>query len=53
MQKKIIEDFGKRFNKGEDTPNILMSLNNNNISCINGVDQFDNEYDDDEEIKDF
>ena len=29
-----------------------MSLNTNNISCINGVDQFEDDYDD-EEIKDF
>ena len=29
-----------------------MSLNNNNLSCINWVDQFDDDYDD-EEIKNF
>ena len=51
MQRKLIEDFQKGFNGGGNTP-VLTSLNNNNISCINGVDQFDDDYDD-EEIKDF
>ena len=52
MQRKLIEDFEKNFNGSGCGPGVLMSLNNNNISCINGIDQFDDEYDD-EEIKDF
>ena len=52
MQRKLIEDFEKNFNGSGCGPGVLMSLNNNNISCINGLDQFDDEYDD-EEIKDF
>ena len=52
MQRKLIEDFQKGFNGGGNTPGVLTSLNNNNISCINGLDQFDDDYDD-EEIKDF
>ena len=53
MQKKLIEDFEKSFNLGEGgTPHgLLMSLNNNNISCINRNEQFDDDYDY-EEIKD-
>ena len=48
MQRKLIEDFsGVGYG-----PNLLTSLNNNNISCINGVEQFEDDYDD-EEIKDF
>ena len=52
MQRKLIEDFEKNFSGSGCNPGVLMSLNNNNISCINGLDQFDDEYDD-EEIKDF
>ena len=52
MQRKLIEDFERNFSGGGYTPNLLTSLNNNNISCINGIDQFDDDYDD-EEIKDF
>ena len=52
MQRKLIEDFEKNFNGSGCGPGVLMSLNNNNISCINGLEQFDDEYDD-EEIKDF
>jgi len=52
MQRKLIEDFEKSFSGGGGGTGVLMSLNNNNISCINGLDQFDDEYDD-EEIKDF
>ena len=52
MQRKLIEDFEKNFNGSGCGPGVLMSLNNNNLSCINGLDQFDDEYDD-EEIKDF
>jgi hypothetical protein len=52
MQRKLIEDFEKNFTGSGCGPGVLMSLNNNNISCINGLDQFDDEYDD-EEIKDF
>ena len=52
MQRKLIEDFEKNSNRGGYSPGVLMSLNNNNISCINGVEQFDDDYDD-EEIKDF
>ena len=52
MQRKLIEDFEKNFSGSGCNPGVLMSLNNNNISCINGLDQFDDEYDD-EEIKGF
>ena len=52
MQRKLIEDFEKNFSGNGYGPGMLMSLNNNNISCINGFDQFDDEYDD-EEIKGF
>ena len=52
MQRKLIEDFEKNFNGSGCGPGVLMSLNNNNLSCINGLDQFEDEYDD-EEIKDF
>ena len=48
MQRKLIEDFSG----GGYGPNLLTSLNNNNISCINRVEQFEDDYDD-EEIKDF
>ena len=48
MQRKLIEDL----TGGGNSQNLLTSLNNNNISCINGVEQFDDDYDD-EEIKDF
>ena len=48
IQRKLIEDFSG----GGYGPNLLTSLNNNNISCINGVEQFEDDYDD-EEIKDF
>ena len=51
LQRKLIEDFEKNFNESGYGPGMLMSLNNN-ISCINGFDQFDDDYDD-EEIKDF
>ena len=53
MQKKLIEDFEKSFNLGEGAPphGLFISLNNNNISCINGNEQFDDDYDY-EEIKD-
>ena len=48
MQRKLIEDFSL-----SGYGNILsMSLNNNNISCINGFDQYEDDYED-EEIKDF
>ena len=52
MQRKLIEDFEKNFSGSGYGPGVLMSLNNNNISCINGLDQFEDEYDD-EEIKGF
>ena len=52
MQRKLIEDFEKNFPGVEYNPNGFISLNNNNISCIKGLDQFDDDYDD-EEIKDF
>ena len=53
MQKKLIEDFEKSFNVGEGAPphGLFVTLNNNNISCINGNEQFDDDYDY-EEIKD-
>ena len=52
MQRKLIEDFEKNFSGNVYGPGLLMSLNNNNISCINDCDQFEDDYDD-EEIKDF
>ena len=52
MQRKLIEDFEKNFSGNMYGPGLLMSLNNNNISCINDCDQFEDDYDD-EEIKDF
>ena len=47
MQKKLIEDFEKSFNVGEGAPphGLFVTLNNNNISCINGNEQFDDDYD--------
>ena len=51
MQRKLIEDFEKNFIGGGQTP-MITSLNNNNISCINRLEQFDDDIDD-EEIKDF
>ena len=52
MQRKLIEDFEKNFLGVGYNPNGFMSLNNNNISCIKGLEEFDDDYDD-EEIKDF
>ena len=52
MQRKLIEDFEKNYPCGGNNPGMIMSLNNNNISCIKRLDQFDDDYDD-EEIKDF
>ena len=52
MQRKLIEDFEKNFTGVSYNPSGFMSLNNNNISCIKGLEQFDDDYDD-EEIKDF
>ena len=52
MQRKLIEDFEKNFTGISYNPSGFMSLNNNNISCIKGLEQFDDDYDD-EEIKDF
>ena len=52
MQRKLIEDFEKNFPCVGYNPNGFMSLNNNNISCIKGLEEFDDDYDD-EEIKDF
>ena len=54
MQKKLIEDFDKNFNVsgGNNTQGMIMSLNNNNISNINGYEQFEDDYDY-EEIKNF
>jgi hypothetical protein len=52
MQRKLIEDFEKNYTCGGNNRGIIMSLNNNNISCIKRLDQFDDDYDD-EEIKDF
>ena len=52
MQRKLIEDFEKNFSGNGNGSGVLMSFNNNNISSINGLDQFDNDYDD-EEIKGF
>ena len=54
MQKKLIEDFEKNVSKsgGTNTAELLTSLNNNNISCINGYEQFEDDYDY-EEIKNF
>ena len=52
MQRKLIDDFEKNFQGTGNTPGVLTSLNNNNISCINGFEQFEDDYDD-EEIKDF
>ena len=54
MQKKLIEDFEKNSNLSGSTttPGLFMSLNNNNISCINGNEQYDDDYDYEEEIKD-
>ena len=52
MQKKLIEDFEKNVSKsgGTNTEELITSLNNNNISCINGYEQFEDDYDY-EEIK--
>ena len=54
MQKKLIEDFDKNFNVsgGNNTQGMIMTLNNNNISNINGYEQFEDDYDY-EEIKNF
>jgi len=52
MQRKLIEDFEKNFSGNGNGSGVLMSFNNNNISSINGLDQFDDDYDD-EEIKGF
>ena len=54
MQKKLIEDFEKNVSKSwvTNTAELLTSLNNNNISCINGYEQFEDDYDY-EEIKNF
>ena len=52
MQRKLIEDFEKSYNVSGGTPRLLMSLNNNNISCINKNEQFDDDYDY-EEINNF
>ena len=52
MQRKLIEDFEKNVTGISYNPSGFMSLNNNNISCIKGLEQFDDDYDD-EEIKDF
>jgi hypothetical protein len=52
MQRKLIEDFEKNYTCGGNNRGMIMSLNNNNISCIKRLDQFDDDYDD-EEIKDF
>ena len=52
MQRKLIEDFEKNFQGTGTSPGVMTSLNNNNISCINGFEQFEDDYDD-EEIKDF
>ena len=54
MQKKLIVDFDKNFNVsgGNNTQGMIMTLNNNNISNINGYEQFEDDYDY-EEIKNF
>ena len=52
MQRKLIEDFEKNYTCGGNNRGMIMSLHNNNISCIKRLDQFDDDYDD-EEIKDF
>ena len=52
MQRKLIEDFEKNYTGIGYNSGLIMSLNNNNISCIKRLDQFDDDYDD-EEIKDF
>ena len=54
MQKKLIEDFDKNFNVsgGNNTQGMIMTLNNNNISNINGYEQFEDDYEY-EEIKNF
>jgi hypothetical protein len=52
MQRKLIEDFEKNYTCGGNNRWMIMSLNNNNISCIKRLDQIDDDYDD-EEIKDF
>ena len=52
MQRKLIEDFQKNCQGGGNTPMMLTSLNNNNISCINGFEPFEDDYDY-EEIKEF
>ena len=50
MQRKLIENFQKDFgqNYGNNSNNVLISLNNINNSCmnsINGLDQFEDDYD--------
>ena len=51
---QLIEDFEKNVSKSgvTNTAELLTSLNNNNISCINGYEQFEDDYDY-EEIKNF
>ena len=52
MQRKLIEDFGKDSTGCGYKKGSIMTLNNNNISCIKGNEPFDDDYDD-EDIKDF
>ena len=52
MQKKLIQDFEKDFNCSGYKQGGIMTLNNNNISCIRGNEPFDDDYDD-EDIKGF
>ena len=52
MQKKLIQDFEKDFNCSGYKQGGIMTLNNNNISCIKGNEPFDDDYDD-EDIKGF